>query len=92
MARESVAAKRAIPILKEAGITAKVINMKPYKDPDEFIKALGAEEYEKRIEQAENSFMFEIRLLSEEYDLKIRLERQNLQMRPQKNCYSSQRN
>ena len=42
------AAKRAIPILKEAGITAKVINMKPYKDPDEFIKALGAEEYEKR--------------------------------------------
>ena len=64
------AAKRAIPILKEAVITAKVINMKPYKDPDEFIKALGAEEYEKRIEQAENSFLFEIRLLSEEYDLK----------------------
>ena len=64
------AAKRAIPILKEAGITAKVINMKPYKDPDEFIKALGAEEYEKRIEQAETSFLFEIRLLSEEYDLK----------------------
>lgn len=64
------AAKRAIPILKEAGITAKVINMKPYKDPDEFIKALGAEAYEERIQQAENSFMFEIRLLEEEYDLK----------------------
>ena len=64
------AAKRAIPILKEAGITAKVINMKPYKDPDEFIKALGAEAYEERIRQAENSFLFEIRLLEEEYDLK----------------------
>lgn len=64
------AAKRAIPILKEAGITAKVVNMKPYKDPDEFIKALGAEAYEERIQQAENSFMFEIRLLEEEYDLK----------------------
>lgn len=64
------AAKRAIPILKEAGITAKVINMKPYKDPDEFIKALGAEAYEERIKQAENSFLFEIRLLEEEYDLK----------------------
>lgn len=64
------AALRAIPMLKEAGITVKVINMRPYKDPDEFIKALGAEEYEKRIEQAENSFLFEIRLLSEEYDLK----------------------
>ena len=33
------AALRAIPILKEVGITTKVINMKPYKDPDEFIKA-----------------------------------------------------
>lgn len=64
------AAKRAIPILKEAGITAKVINMKPHKDPDEFIKALGAEAYEERIRQAENSFLFEIRLLEEEYDLK----------------------
>ena len=64
------AAKRAIPILKEAGITAKVINMRPYKDPDEFIKALGAKAYQERIDQAENSFLFEIRLLSEEYDLK----------------------
>ena len=53
------AALRAIPILKEAGLTAKVINMRPYKDPDEFIKALGAEEYQKRIDEAENSFMFE---------------------------------
>ena len=35
------AALRAIPILKDAGIRAKVINMEPYKDPDEFIKALG---------------------------------------------------
>lgn len=64
------AAKRAIPILKEAGITAKVINMQPYKDPDEFIKALGAEAYEERIKNAESSFMFEIRIMEEDYDLK----------------------
>ena len=64
------AALRAIPILKEVGLTAKVINMKPYKDPDEFIKALGAEEYQKRIDAAENSFMFEIRILEQEYDMK----------------------
>lgn len=64
------AALRAIPILREAGVTSRVVNLRPHKDPDEFIKALGAEEYEKRIEQAENSFLFEIRLLSEEYDLK----------------------
>lgn len=63
------AALRAIPILKEVGISTKVINMKPYKDPDEFIKNLGAEEYENRIREAENSFMFEVRVLQQDYDL-----------------------
>lgn len=63
------AALRTIPILKEKGLTAKVINLKPYKDPDEFIKALGAEEYQKRIDEAENSFLFEIRMLERDYDL-----------------------
>lgn len=63
------AALRAIPILKEVGITTKVINMRPYKDPDEFIKALGADEYQKRIDEAENSFLFEIRILNEQYDM-----------------------
>ena len=62
------AALRAIPILRAAGISAKVINMKPYKDPDEFIKALGAEEYEKRIKEARNSFYFEIDVLKNEFD------------------------
>ena len=63
------AALRAIPLLKEVGIITKVINMRPYKDPDEFIKALGAEEYQKRIDGAENSFLFEIRILEESYDM-----------------------
>ena len=63
------AALRAIPILKEVGIVTKVINMQPYKDPDEFIKALGAEAYQERIEQAENSFMFEIRIMQMNYDM-----------------------
>lgn len=63
------AALRAIPILAEAGITTKVIDMSPYKDPDEFIKASGAGEYQKRILKAENSFLFEIRMLEKNYDL-----------------------
>mgnify|MGYP002625110011 CR=1 FL=1 len=63
------AALRAIPILKNAGISCKVINMQPYKDPDEFIKNLGAEEYEKRIQEAENSFMYQVRMLQNNYDL-----------------------
>ena len=63
------AALRAIPILKAVGITTKVINMRPYKDPDEFIKALGADAYQERIDHAENSFLFEIRILEQQYDL-----------------------
>ncbi len=64
------AALRAIPILKEYGMVTKIISMQPYKDPDEFIKALGAEEYQKRIDEAENSFLFEIRIMESSYDMK----------------------
>lgn len=63
------AALRGIGILREAGLTGKVINMKPYKDPDEFIKNLGKEAFQERIDKAENSFFFEIRILSEQYDM-----------------------
>ena len=63
------AALRAIPILKNAGISCRIINMSPYKDPDEFIKNLGAEEYEKRIQNAENSFMYQVRMLQNNYDM-----------------------
>lgn len=63
------AALRAIPILKDAGIGIKVLTMKPYKDPDEFIKNLGSEKYQERIEQAQNAFLFEIGCMKNEYDL-----------------------
>lgn len=62
------AALRAIPILKQAGLIPRIVNMQPYKDPDEFIKNLGAGEFAKRLEQAENAFFFEIRMLEREYD------------------------
>ena len=63
------AALRGIPILKEAGITAKVLRMDPYKDPDEFIKNLGAEAFEERIRQARNGFMFSLEILEKDYDM-----------------------
>ncbi|MCM1527365.1 MAG: DNA primase [Bacteroides sp.] len=64
------AALRGIGILRDAGLTGKVINMKPYKDPDEFIKNEGREAFQERIDRAENSFFFEIRILSEQYDMR----------------------
>ncbi len=63
------AALRGIAILREAGLTGKVINMQPYKDPDEFIKALGREKFEERIQQAENSFFFEVRILEGQFHM-----------------------
>ena len=63
------AALRAIPILKEAGITAKIIRMEPYKDPDEFIKNLGPEAFEERINKARNGFMFSLEILEHDFDM-----------------------
>lgn len=63
------AALRAIPMLKAAGISTRVLHMNPYKDPDEFIKTLGPEAFQERMEQAENSFLFEISILERDFDM-----------------------
>ena len=63
------AALRAIPMLKAAGISTKVLHMNPYKDPDEFIKTLGPEAFQERMDQAENSFLFEISILERDFDM-----------------------
>ena len=64
------AALRAIPLLKTAGISTRVLHMEPYKDPDEFIKALGTEAFQERIDRAENSFLFELSIMELSYDMK----------------------
>ena len=63
------AALRAIPLMKAAGITARVLKLSPYKDPDEFIKNLGAEAFEERLVQAQNSFMFELSAIEQKWDM-----------------------
>ncbi|MCQ2544225.1 MAG: DNA primase [Lachnospiraceae bacterium] len=63
------AAIRAAKICREFGLSCKVIDMNPYKDPDEFIKNLGAAEYKKRIDEAKNAFIFEIGTIRKQYDL-----------------------
>lgn len=61
------AAMRNIGILHAAGLTGKVVNLEPYKDPDEFMKNLGPEEFQKRLDQAENSFFYQIRQIGKNY-------------------------
>ena len=63
------AALRAIPIFRAAGLQSRVVHLDPYKDPDEFIKNLGVEAFEERIASAENSFLFRVRILQNDYDV-----------------------
>lgn len=63
------AALRAIPILRNVGVSAKVLDLKPYKDPDEFIKNMGADAFRERIADAKNSFLFEIEVLKRDYQM-----------------------
>ena len=63
------AALRAIPILKAAGLPARIVDLKPYKDPDEFIKHLGPEAFQERLDQAMNSFLFEIAVLEKQFNM-----------------------
>ena len=63
------AAQRAIPLLEKAGLKVKVLRMQGAKDPDEFIKNLGTEAFEERINKARNGFLFSLEILEKEYDM-----------------------
>ena len=63
------AALRAIPILKTAGVHSRVVDLSPYKDPDEFIKQEGAEAFLQRLNQAVNSFLFEVEVAKSQFNM-----------------------
>ena len=63
------AALRSIGILKKAGLEGRVIDLNPCKDPDEFIKTNGREAFQQRINNAENSFFYELRMMGREYSM-----------------------
>ncbi len=60
---------KAIGILREVGITTRVIDMTPYKDPDEFIKSLGSDAYEERILNAVTGIEFEVDTIAKTHKL-----------------------
>jgi DNA primase len=60
---------RAIPILKATGLTVRVLKILEYKDPDEYIKNLGREAFERLLNTAMTSFMFEVEQLEDKYNL-----------------------
>ena len=63
------AANRAIGLLEEAGIDAKVLKMTGAKDPDEYIKNFGAEKFRSLIEQSRGKFEFKLDEIGAKYDM-----------------------
>ena len=60
---------RAFPILRDAGLNVRILDTSDsgYKDPDEFLRNRGPEEYESYIRKAKNAFLFEIDVLRKNY-------------------------
>jgi DNA primase len=73
------AALRALELLREFELPARVISLKPYKDPDELIRAQGKEEFQRRIDTAQSGIMFEIALLYQQYPQEDPQERTHFQ-------------
>ncbi len=62
------ASQRAIDILKKAGLRVRILRIPGAKDPDEFIKAKGAEAFRKLIERSDNDVRYRIESVREKYD------------------------
>ncbi len=63
------AAMKAISILRSLDMSQKVIDLQPYKDPDEFIKNLGSDAYDERVHNAITGRIFEIDHIIQNYDM-----------------------
>ena len=65
------ATRRAIPILEKAGLQVKVLQIKDAKDPDEFLKAFGADKFKVLLEGSSNRVEFQLNAIRRKYDLRI---------------------
>ena len=64
------AARRAIPLLRGAGFTPKVLSMQPHKDPGRIYKGARAKEaYAERAENARNALLWEVDVIAKQHDL-----------------------
>ena len=60
---------RAIDILVSVGINVKVLNLKDSKDPDEFIRKYGLEEYQKSIKSSIHYIKYKINKCKDRYSM-----------------------
>jgi len=67
----TVATQRAYEILRDAGISARVLEMKEAKDPDEYIKKFGKERFAALLEGSADALSFKLRAIKVKYDLTL---------------------
>lgn len=60
---------RAIEILNKLDINTKILDLKETKDPDEFIRKYGLEEFKKAMEVSTHQIKFKIDNLKQKFDL-----------------------
>ena len=59
----------AIELLKAAGVKTKVLTLPGAKDPDEYIKKMGASAFESLIFASENATLYKISKLKQQYNI-----------------------
>ena len=60
---------RSIPIMKEAGLDVRVLEITGAKDPDEFIKKYGPERFKRLLEGCANDIEYSIMRIEQQYDI-----------------------
>lgn len=60
---------RAIPILVSSGLKVRVLQVENVKDPDEYLKAYGADAFKSLLETAVNYIDFQIKNIKKHYNL-----------------------
>ncbi len=65
------AATKALGLLSEAGVDAKVLKMQGAKDPDEYISKFGAAKFSGILSEGRSEFDFKIDGVKEKYDISI---------------------
>ena len=66
-----IATKKAIRLLEDAGLNISIIKVPGSKDPDEYIKAFGADKFREVISGAKSKFEYNLETLLSRYDINL---------------------
>ncbi len=74
------ATERSVEILKDTGLTIKILTLTDGLDPDEYIKKYGVDVFRTKIKKAKTYVDYKLHLLKEKYALEYETDRQKFYM------------